>query len=331
MRNSKRAQNQKKKLSRVKRSRKQRGSSDPDKKKTKHFTVYYNYIVLNFPNEDGRNGEFLTRTLTPYELGVCRDSARETREAIIGQYAPQFAYLEVGLVAQLEEPYDGKRFSLPIKVYNKSNDQAIDLIRNYMDEIASEDVRFDWPHRPAHESDDQTRYVITTREEIEIEETPPIGGSRNQRGATPPKIAEQIFYVYYNYLTRDLENRQRDKTVLLTRQLSLYERDVCQKHMKQAKESILEKGFGRIEDLKVHDVEQLRQPRNNNHFKVSLTIKNNTYNDAITLINSYMEGAADGVNLMFVPTVLQLIKSDDLNHYQNTYQNIEITDFLTDF
>jgi hypothetical protein len=101
--------------------------------------------------------------------------------------------------------------------------------------------------------------------------------------------------------------------------------------MKQAKESLLEEGFRRIQDLKVHDVEQLQQPRNNNHFRISITITNNTYKDALTLINSYMEGAADGGNLMFVSTDSATHKSDDRNHYANSYQDIEITDFVTDF
>jgi hypothetical protein len=182
MRNSKRTQN-KKRVSQVKRSRKQRGSSDPDKKKrTKNFTVYYNYTIRD------TNGEILTRRLNRNELGVCRDWMIETRDIIIADHAPQFANLQVGLLEQLEEPYDGYRFSLLIIVTDKSNEQAINLIRDYMDETAADYITFDWPHRPTHISDDQNRYLNTTQEEIRIEEVQLIGGSQKQRGAKPPKI-----------------------------------------------------------------------------------------------------------------------------------------------
>jgi hypothetical protein len=173
MRNSKRAQNQKKKLSRVKRFRKQRGSSDPDKIKITHFTVYYDYMINNFEDEGDRNGQFLTRGLTPYELGECQDWMRETRDIIIEDHAPQFADLEVGRLTQLEPPYHGKRFSLFLRIRNKSTEEAIDLIRDFMDETAADHVLFDWPLRPTHESHDQNRYVNTTRDEIEIEEWHP--------------------------------------------------------------------------------------------------------------------------------------------------------------
>ena len=115
MRNSRRAQNQKK-ASRVNRFRKQIGSSQPVKKR--QFTVFYN---LTF-----RNGDFLTRRLNPYELGVFRHRMRETKDG-----HRQFADLEVGLVEQFQEPYDSYYFSLIIIVNNDnlSNDQAMDLIK----------------------------------------------------------------------------------------------------------------------------------------------------------------------------------------------------------
>jgi hypothetical protein len=337
MRNSKRTQNQKKRLSRVKRSHIQRGASDPDR--IRQFYVYYNYIIDNF-SDYSLDGQLLTRQLNAYELGICQTWITETRDVIIEDGRDyDFAALEVGVITQLQQPRNGKHFRINFTVRNKSYEEATELIHEYMDEVHGDGyIQFDLQHYVdpdsddyrVPESDDRNRYYSTPGYEVDIENFVS-GGYRKQRGAKPPKIQEQIFYVYHNYLTRDLENRQRDKTVLLTRPLSLYELGVCQKHMKQAKENLLEDGFRLIQDLKVHDVEQLKQPRNNNHFRVSITITNNTYNDAITLINSYMEGAADGENLMFDTTDDSTHKSDDRNHYENSYQNIEITDFVTDF
>lgn len=170
MRNSKRSQNQKKRGSRLRRSRRQSGSSDPYK--TRRFNVYYNYVISNFQNEGGRNGEILTRQLNPYEIGVCRDLITETRRIIIGDHAPQYADLIVGNVIQLQEPHNGKHFRLLMIVKNKTHQEALDLINGFMDEtVAGGYVTFDWPHRDIHESNDQNRYVNTELENIEIVES----------------------------------------------------------------------------------------------------------------------------------------------------------------
>jgi hypothetical protein len=81
-------------------------------------------------------------------------------------------------------------------------------------------------------------------------------------------------------------------------------------------------------DLHVHDIKQLRKPRNNNHFRVNITIKNKTHIEAINIIQDYMRMASQSDNnLKFASTA----KSGDRKQYQNSYQNIEITDFDTDF
>ena len=148
--------------------------------------------------------------------------------------------------------------------------------------------------------------------------------SRKQRGARPPApprpIPEQRFYAYFNYLTRNLENPEQDKKVLLTRKLNLYELEQGQKHMKKANTQ--------FEDfLHVHDIEQLQEPRNNNHFRVILTIKDMLPSDCGSIIMDYLELAAEGDNLVFPSTD----KSADRNQYVNTYRKIEISDFDTDF
>ena len=79
--------------------------------------------------------------------------------------------------------------------------------------------------------------------------------------------------------------------------------------------------------LHVHDIEQLREPRNNNHFRVTLTIKNTTASDCLSIITDYMNMAAEGDNLVFDDTV----RSTDRNRYQNSIQQLEIKDFDTDF
>ena len=77
----------------------------------------------------------------------------------------------------------------------------------------------------------------------------------------------------------------------------------------------------------MHDIEQLQEPRNNNHFRVTLTIKNTTASDCLSIITDYMDMAAEGDNLVFHDTV----KSTDRNQYQNSCRKLEITDFDTDF
>ena len=75
MKNSKLAQNKKRK-SRIKSYLKQKGSANPDR--IIHFNVYFNYFKY-LGNDDW---ELLTRTLTPYEIGVLRDYIIETRDII---------------------------------------------------------------------------------------------------------------------------------------------------------------------------------------------------------------------------------------------------------
>ena len=90
----------------------------------------------------------------------------------------------------------------------------------------------------------------------------------------------------------------------------------------------MKKANTQFEDfLHVHDIEQLQEPRNNNHFRVILTIKDMLPSDCGSIIMDYLELAAEGDNLVFPSTD----KSADRNQYVNTYRKIEISDFDTDF
>jgi hypothetical protein len=319
MKISKRAHNQKKRSQSQSVSRKQRGASDPDR--VRQFYVYYNYILSDFQGEGGRNGELLTRQLNAYEFAICQDWITETRDVIIDDGRDyDFAALEVGVITQLQQPRNGKHFRINFTVRNKSHEEAIELIHEYMEEVyAGGYIEFDNQYYRVHESNDQNSYYSTPGQQVDITDLVS-GGYRKQRGARPPRlIPEQRFNVYYNYLTRDLENQERDKTVLLTRKLNLYELSAGQKQMKKA---------NTLTDLlHVHDIEQLQEPRNNNHFRVTLTIKNTTASDCLSIITDYMDMAAEGDNLVFHDTV----KSTDRNQYQNSCGKLEITDFDTDF
>jgi len=329
MKISKRSQKQKRRSQSKSFSRKQRGASNPDA--VRRFYVFYNYILSNFQDEDGQNGELLNRQLNAYELGVCQDWITETRDMIIEDGRDyDFAALEVGVITQLQQPHNGKHFRINFTVRNKSHEEATELIHEYMEEVyAGGFIEFDNQNYRVHESNDQNRYYSTPGQQVDIEDFVSGGYqkkrsqsrnvSRKQKGARPPKIEEQRFYVYYNYLTRDLENAQLDKTALLTRRLNLYELNAGQKQMKKANTE--------FEQLHVHDIEQLREPRNNNHFRVALTIKDTPASDCMSIIADYMEMAADGDNLVFGSKD----KSDDRNQYVNTYRKLEITDFDTDF
>jgi len=187
MKISKKSQNQKKSV-----SRKQRGASNPDRV-IREFNVYYNYILSNFENRDGRNGDLLTRPLIPYELNVCQEWMTDTRDVIIEDGREHdFAALEVGVITQLLIPHNGKYFRINFTVTNKSDPEARQLIREYMEEVYGGGfIEFD------NANDDQNRYFSTPGAQVDIENffsggyrkqrSQSKNVSRKQRGARPPK------------------------------------------------------------------------------------------------------------------------------------------------
>ncbi len=169
MKISKRTQNKKKKSqTRIGGARKQRGASDPNA--VREFYVYYNYILSNFENEGGRNGDLLTRQLNTYELDVCQSTMEENLDSIITDGRPRYDALSLGVVTQLEQPHNGKHFRINITVRNKTDEQATELIAGYMDEVYGGGfIVFDLPIYRNHESDDQNRYHSDPGDQIDIE------------------------------------------------------------------------------------------------------------------------------------------------------------------
>lgn len=169
MKISKRTQNQKKRSNSKKGgSRKQRGASDPNA--VREFYVYYNYILSNFQNEGGRNGDLLTRQLNTYELDVCQSTMEENLDSIISDGRPQYDALSLGVVTQLKPPHNGKHFRINITVRNKTDEQATELIAGYMDEVYGGGfIVFDQTNYRNHESNDQNRYYSDPGDQIDIE------------------------------------------------------------------------------------------------------------------------------------------------------------------
>jgi hypothetical protein len=169
MKISKRSQNQKKRSNSKKGgARKQRGASEPNV--VRQFNVYYNYILSNFQNEGGQNGDLLTRQLNTYELDVCQQNMEEDLDNIINDVDPQYKDLSLGVITQLIPPHNGKHFRINITVRNKTDEEATKLIREYMEEVyASRYTEFDLPIYRVHESDDQNRYYSDPGNQIDIE------------------------------------------------------------------------------------------------------------------------------------------------------------------
>ena len=139
-------------------SRKQRGASDPNV--VRQFNVYYNYILSNFKNEGGKNGDLLTRPLNEYELIVCNDYIYDSTEDM-----DQFKDLEFGVAKQLEEAHNGKHFIINFIVKNKTHEEATKLIHEFMEEIyAGGFIEFSKRH-----SEDPNRYYSSPGDEIDIE------------------------------------------------------------------------------------------------------------------------------------------------------------------
>jgi hypothetical protein len=111
-----------------------------------------------------------------------------------------------------------------------------------------------------------------------------------QRGGRPPKIEEQPFNVYYNYrLHRDI-NFDGSHGKKLTRQLDARELNICQEWMTLMRNAIIEHGGAQYAALEVGDVTQLQQPRDNFfHFKIVISVKNKTQEEATELLNKYMQ------------------------------------------
>ena len=181
MKISKRSQNQKKRSnSKTGGSRKQRGASDPNV--VRQFNVYYNYILSNFQNEGGRNGDLLTRQLNTYELEVCKFTLEYNLDSII-KYVVDRKYndLDLGFVKQLEQPRNGKHFRINITVRNNTDEQATELIRAYMHEVYEAGyIEFDQKNYRNHQSDDQNRYYTSPGDQIDIENVV-AGGYRKKR------------------------------------------------------------------------------------------------------------------------------------------------------
>lgn len=136
MKNSKRVKNQKKKLSRVKNFRKQRGSSDPPR--TNDFHVYFNYIN----DDDSVADRILSRQLNSNELELIRADIFETRGVLIDNSKNQVLNLEIDNIVQLTEPYNGKYFRLILTINNLSNKDALLLILDFMHTNSLGEIQF---------------------------------------------------------------------------------------------------------------------------------------------------------------------------------------------
>jgi hypothetical protein len=138
--------------------RKQRGASA---KLIHEYYVYYNYIISNFQNDGGINGQLLTRPLYNWELNICQENMEDTRDIIIEDGRPQYKHLNVGRVTQLPSPHNNKYFRINFTVINKSDEDARILIRGFMEELHGgvwiEDL------------DDQNRYYSTPGQDVDIE------------------------------------------------------------------------------------------------------------------------------------------------------------------
>ena len=111
-----------------------------------------------------------------------------------------------------------------------------------------------------------------------------------QRGGRPPKIEEQPFNVYYNYRLHrfpNFDNRHGEK---FTRPLNARELSVCQEWMTLMRNAIIEHEGEQYTALDLRAVTQLQQPRDNFfHFKIVISVKNKTQEEAIELLNKYMQ------------------------------------------
>ena len=136
MRNSKRAKNPKKRLSKVKHFGKHIGSGDPPR--TNDFHVYFNYV--NYDNED--DNRILSRPLNSHEIAEIQVDILNTKRILLDQSQNQFENLEIGNIIQFEEPYNGKYFRLILTVNNISNKDALLLIIDFMHMNSFGEIQF---------------------------------------------------------------------------------------------------------------------------------------------------------------------------------------------
>ena len=150
----KRSQSNKKKQSTRKyrnRSRKQQGGVS---QRRSLYNVYFNYILSNFQNEGGKNGEFLIRKINNFEHRTCWSYITETLATVIDDHAPQLIALGVAKLTQLEQPYSDKHFNLLVYTKDKTNEESLQLINDLMDELGGSGyIEFH-----TAESDDKNRY-----------------------------------------------------------------------------------------------------------------------------------------------------------------------------
>jgi hypothetical protein len=138
MKSLKRAQNQKKK--KQSKQSKQRGAIGPDSERS--FNVYYNYRLARLPftpNFDGRHGVKFTRQLDARELSICQEWMTVMRDSIIHHVRGGEKYndLHIGLLEQLPLPRDDFfHFKIVISVKNKTEQESIQLIYEYMQQVS---------------------------------------------------------------------------------------------------------------------------------------------------------------------------------------------------
>ncbi len=131
---------------------------------------------------------------------------------------------------------------------------------------------------------------------------------------------ERMYYnVYFNYIISNFGNPYQTNGQFLTRQINNFEHRTCWDYITETRDIVIEDHAPQLANLRVVNLSQLGQPRNNKHFNLELYTINKTRQESLGLINDLMYELGGSGWIEF-----NVNESADINRYYSSYDPADI-------